>query len=101
MEDGIKHEIMIERNIECDGNIVMASGKIVRKLLFNHCLQLSIFKAPVINVLIISVFSDQIQTQDTGSETSYFGDNELSLPQFRPSGNGSETCSERFRDNEV
>ena len=35
MEDGIKQEIMIERNIECDGNIVMASGKIVRNVWFN------------------------------------------------------------------
>lgn len=29
MEDGIKQEILIERNIDTDGNIVMASGKIV------------------------------------------------------------------------
>ena len=30
-----------------------------------------------------------------GSEISCFGDNDLSLPQFRPSGNDSKNCSER------
>ena len=34
-----------------------------------------------------------------GSKISYFGNNDLSLPQFRPSGNDSKHRSERFRDN--
>lgn len=29
MEDGIKQNVLIERNVDTDGNIVMASGKVV------------------------------------------------------------------------
>ena len=34
----------------------------------------------------------------SGSEISYFGNNNLSLPQFRPGGNDSKNHSEHFRD---
>ena len=34
-----------------------------------------------------------------GSKVLYFGNNDLSLPQFRPGGNDSKNRSERFRDN--
>ena len=40
-------------------------------------------------------------TYITGSKIWHFGDNDLSLPQFRPSGNDSESRSERFRDNKI
>lgn len=53
MEDGIKHEIMIERNIECDGNIVMASGKIVRNVWFNPCSQLFDCLPPVYSKILL------------------------------------------------
>ena len=29
MEDGIKQNILVEQNIDADGNIVMVSGKVV------------------------------------------------------------------------
>ena len=36
---------------------------------------------------------------DTGSEISYFSDNDLSLLQLRPGGNDSKNRSKCFRDN--
>ena len=33
-----------------------------------------------------------------GSKISYFANNDLSLPRFRPGGNDSKNRSERFRD---
>ena len=41
---------------------------------------------------------DKIREQPTGSEISNFGDNNLSLLQFRADGNNSKNCSERLRD---
>ena len=38
-------------------------------------------------------------SQFASSKISYFGDNDLSLRQFRPGGNDSKNRSERFRDN--
>ena len=35
----------------------------------------------------------------SGSEISYFADNDLSLLQFRPGNNDSKNHSEHFRDN--
>ena len=41
---------------------------------------------------------DKIPGEEFG-EISYFGDNDLSLQQFKPGGNDSKNRSERFRDN--
>ena len=41
---------------------------------------------------------DNISGEEFG-EISYFGDNDLSLRQFKPGGNDSKNRSERFRDN--
>ena len=38
---------------------------------------------------------------DTGSKISYFGDNDLSLPQLRPSSNNSKNCSGRLRGSKI
>ena len=38
-------------------------------------------------------------TGQASSDISYFGDNDLLLPQFRTGGNDSKNCSEHFRDN--
>ena len=32
MEDGIKQNVLIEQNIDAEGNIVMVSGKVVSQL---------------------------------------------------------------------
>lgn len=41
MEDGVKQNVLIEQNIDTNGNIVMVSGKVVSFLTMINCFAIS------------------------------------------------------------
>ena len=51
----------------------------------------NIFNCPIKNVIFLVPFSGHL-----GSEILYHGNNNLSLPRFRPGGNDSKNRSELF-----